>query len=75
MVSEQIPIIPTEPIAPTHTEIPNSARIPPPISTEISVPPVAPIASSMDDSNPCLLTNGDNLGLSLVTQPFTEENY
>ena len=29
----------------------------------------------MDDSNLCLLTNEDNLGLSLVTQPIIGENY
>ncbi len=76
MVSEQIPTVPTEPITPTLTEISNSAGISPPISTEIPVPPVvAPTVSSMDDSNPCLLTNGDNPGLSLVTQPLTGENY
>uniref|UniRef100_A0A2N9FZL4 Reverse transcriptase Ty1/copia-type domain-containing protein n=1 Tax=Fagus sylvatica TaxID=28930 RepID=A0A2N9FZL4_FAGSY len=76
MVSKQIPTVPTEPIAPTLTEISNSAGISPPISTEIPVPPVvAPTVSSMDDSNPCLLTNGDNPGLSLVTQPLTGENY
>ncbi len=50
--------------------------IPSPISTEIPIPLVVPpIVGSMDDSNPCLLTNGDNLGLSLVTQPLTGENY
>ena len=76
MVSEQILTVPTEPIAPTQTEIPISAGIPSPISTEIPVPLVVPpIVGSMDDSNPCLLTNGDNLGLSLVTQPLTGENY
>ena len=76
MVSEQIPTVPTEPIAPAHTEIPISAGISSSTSTEIPVPPVAPtFAGSMDDSNPCLLTNGDNLGLSLVTQPLTGENY
>ena len=76
MVSEQIPTVPTEPIAPTHTEIPISAGISSSTSTEIPVPPVAPtFAGSMDDSNPCLLTNGDNPGLSLVTQPLTGENY
>uniref|UniRef100_A0A2N9F6C1 Retrotransposon Copia-like N-terminal domain-containing protein n=1 Tax=Fagus sylvatica TaxID=28930 RepID=A0A2N9F6C1_FAGSY len=76
MVSEQIPTVPTEPIAPTHTEIPISAGISSSTSTEIPVPPVAPtFAGSMDDSNPCLLTNGDNPGLSLVTQPLIGENY
>ena len=29
----------------------------------------------MDDSNLCLLNNGDNPGLSPVTQAFTRENY
>uniref|UniRef100_A0A2N9ICY7 Reverse transcriptase Ty1/copia-type domain-containing protein n=1 Tax=Fagus sylvatica TaxID=28930 RepID=A0A2N9ICY7_FAGSY len=76
MVSEQILTVPTEPIAPTQTKIPISAGIPSPISTEIPIPLVVPpIVGSMDDSNPCLLTNGDNLGLSLVTQPLTGENY
>jgi hypothetical protein len=76
MVLELIPIAPTEPIAPTHTEIPVSAGIPPPLSTKMPVPPVVPpFTSSIDDSNPCLLSNGDNPGLSLVTQPLTGENY
>ena len=76
MVSKKIPTVPTEPIAPTHTEIRISAGISSSTSTEIPVPPIAPtIAGSMDDSKPCLLTNGENPGLSLVTQPLTGENY
>uniref|UniRef100_A0A2N9GBZ5 Reverse transcriptase Ty1/copia-type domain-containing protein n=1 Tax=Fagus sylvatica TaxID=28930 RepID=A0A2N9GBZ5_FAGSY len=71
MVLELIPIAPTEPIAPTHTEIPVSAGIPPPLSTKMPVPPVVPpFTSSIDDSNPCLLSNGDNPGLSLNKAGF-----
>ena len=76
MVSKQIPTVPTEPIAPTHTEIPIFTGISSPISTKIPVPPAVPtVAGPMDDSKPCLLTNGENPGLSLVTQPLTGENY
>uniref|UniRef100_A0A2N9ITM5 Uncharacterized protein n=1 Tax=Fagus sylvatica TaxID=28930 RepID=A0A2N9ITM5_FAGSY len=74
MVSEQFPI---EPIAPIRTEIPSSAETPPPISTKTLVPPVAPIAGFMDDSNPCLLNNGNNPGFEVwqdLKERFTQIN-
>ena len=70
MVLEQ-----SEPIAPIHTETLSSAKTPPLSSNETPVPPTAPVAGFMDDSNLCLLNNGDNPGLSLVTQALTGENY
>uniref|UniRef100_A0A2N9G6B2 Retrotransposon Copia-like N-terminal domain-containing protein n=1 Tax=Fagus sylvatica TaxID=28930 RepID=A0A2N9G6B2_FAGSY len=70
MVSEK-----SEPIAPIHTKTFSSAETPPLSSNETPVPPTAPVAGFMDDSNPCLLSNGDNPGLSLVTQALTGENY
>ena len=70
MISKQ-----SEPIAPTHTETPFSADTPPLSSNETPVPPTAPVAGFMDDSNPCLLSNENNPGLSLVTQAFNGENY
>jgi hypothetical protein len=69
MVSEQ-----SEPITPIHTET-HSAKTPPLSSNETPAPPTAPVAGFMDDSNPCLLNNGDNPGLSLVTQALIGENY
>uniref|UniRef100_A0A2N9GXX7 Retrotransposon Copia-like N-terminal domain-containing protein n=1 Tax=Fagus sylvatica TaxID=28930 RepID=A0A2N9GXX7_FAGSY len=69
MVSEQ-----SEPIAPVHTET-HSAETPLLSSNETPVPPTAPAARFMDDSNPFLLSNGDNPSLSLVTQVLTGENY
>uniref|UniRef100_A0A2N9FUH9 Uncharacterized protein n=1 Tax=Fagus sylvatica TaxID=28930 RepID=A0A2N9FUH9_FAGSY len=54
MVSKQ-----SEPIAPIHTET-HSAETPPLSSNETPVPPTAPAARFMDDSNPFLLSNGDN---------------